>query len=380
MDRRTFLQTTAVATAQFASAGAPVAAAKQLPRRKGQLKVGMKHVSLDSDLAVLSSLGVNHILGDVPSRKMDDKWSVEGLLRFKERVESYGIQMDVIALPLSATPIENSENPNIMLGKSPERDREIDDICNMIRNVARAGIPVAKYNLTILGVVRTEQTPGRGRSLYSGFDFNKAKAGFGFGNAGKHDPNVPEPPLTIAGNVSEDDSWERITYFLKRVMPVAEEYKVKLACHPQDPAMPKGYAYRGVHRVIDNPEGLKKFLNITPSPFHGLMFCQGTLSESLQNPAKEILDVIRYFGSRNKIFAVDFRNIKGKFLNFQETSPDDGDVDMLQALRVYREVGYSGMLMPDHAPSIPGDVRERQAFAYALGYIQALVRMVNAEP
>ncbi len=93
------------------------------------------------------------------------------------------------------------------------------------------------------------------------------------------------------------------------------------------------------------------------------MFCQGTLSESLQNPAKEILDVIRYFGSRNKIFAVDFRNIKGNFLHFRETSPDDGDVDMLQALRVYKEVGYDGMLMPDHAPSIPGDTRRKLPFA-----------------
>ena len=47
-----------------------------------------------------------------------------------------------------------------MLGKSPERDREIDDICQMIRNAAKAGIPALKYNLTILGVVRTEPHAG----------------------------------------------------------------------------------------------------------------------------------------------------------------------------------------------------------------------------
>ncbi len=369
MNRRNFLQA-AAAVGQLPK--------EQATKQKGLLKVGMKHVSSDADLKVLAALGVNHILGDVPSPRMDEKWSVEALTKFRERVESYGVQMDVIALPLSAVPIERSENPNIMLGKSPERDREIDDICNMIRNVARAGIPAAKYNLTILGVIRTESTPGRGGAMYSSFDYAKAKQGLAFGNAPRGSSGASEPALTKAGTVSAEESWERITYFLKRVIPVAEEYKVRMACHPHDPAMPRGTAFRGVHRVLDTVEGLKRFIEITPSPYHGLMFCQGTMSESLKNPAREILDVIRYFGSRDKIVAVDFRNIKGGFLNFQETFPDDGDVDMLQALRVYREVGYDGMLMPDHAPAIEGDQRARQAFAYALAYIQALVRVANA--
>ncbi len=99
----------------------------------------------------------------------------------------------------------------------------------------------------------------------------------------------------------------------------------------------------------------------------------------LENPGKEIYDVIRYFGSRKKIFNVHFRNIHGKFLNFQETFIDDGDVDMLQAMRVYKEVGYDGMMMPDHVPQIQGDVHGYQAFAYTFGYIKALIRAVDAE-
>ena len=96
----------------------------------------------------------------------------------------------------------------------------------------------------------------------------------------------------------------------------------------------------------------------------------------LQNPGQEIFDVIRYFGSRGKIFNVHFRNIRGHFLNFQETFIDDGDVDMLKAMRVYKEVGYDGMLMPDHVPKIDGDANGFQAFAFAFGYIQALIQMV----
>lgn len=89
--------------------------------------------------------------------------------------------------------------------------------------------------------------------------------------------------------------------------------------------------------------------------------------------------MIRYFGGRRKIFNVHFRNIKGHFLNFQETFPDDGDVNMIQAMRVYKEVGYDGMIMPDHVPKIEGDASGHQAFAFAFGYIQALIQMVGQE-
>jgi mannonate dehydratase len=126
-------------------------------------------------------------------------------------------------------------------------------------------------------------------------------------------------------------------------------------------------------------DGLKKFVAIAPSKYHGLNFCQGTVAEMLKDPGKEIYDVIRYFGSRGKIFNVHFRNIKGGFLSFQETFPDDGDVDMIRAMRVYREVGYDGMIMPDHAPHIDGDTGHAQAFAFAFGYIQALIQLVRSE-
>jgi mannonate dehydratase len=173
--------------------------------------------------------------------------------------------------------------------------------------------------------------------------------------------------------------WERITYFLRRVVPVAEECKVRLCCHPHDPAMPRDKGYRGVHRVLGSVEGLKRFIEIVPSKYHGLNFCQGTVCEMLKDPGREIYDVIRYFGSRGKIFNVHFRNIKGGFLNFQETFPDDGDVDMIRAIRAYKEVGYDGMIMPDHVPRIDGDDGGAQAFAFAFGYIQALIQLVNSE-
>ena len=328
------------------------------------MKAGTQHDSSDEALRVLAAFGVEHICSTLPSAKLDANWSVEGLARLRERVTSRGIQLDMVPLPLSSNYITKYESPEILLGKSPERDREIDDICQMIRNAAKAGIPALKYNLNILGVVRTEPGRGRGGCQYSTFVYDKARQ---------------EPALTEAGPVSEDAYWERITYFLERVIPVAEEYKVRMACHPHDPGMPHDEGYRGIHTVLGSVEGLKRFVGIQPSPYHGLNFCQGTVSEMLEDPGRDIFDVIRYFGTRRKIFNVHFRNIRGRFLNFQETFPDDGDVNMIQAMRVYQEVGYDGMMMPDHVPKIEGDAGGRQAFAFAFGYIQALIQMVSQE-
>jgi mannonate dehydratase len=366
MHRRTFLTGTLATATTLGATTAPRAAHKEKPKdeKTGHMKAGHQNRSSDADLRILGALGVQHICAVLPSRTLDDNWSVEGLTKLRERIERAGIHLDMLPLPLSSSPISRAENPHIMLGKSPERDREIESICKMIRNAAKAGIPALKYNLTILGVVRTESTKGRGGAAYSTFDFAKSKV----------DAAPPE-----SGPVSEEQMWDRITYFLKRVVPVAEECKVRLCCHPHDPGMPPGKAYRGVHRVLGTVEGLKRFIEISPSRYHGLNFCQGTVAEMLENPGKEIYDVIRYFGKKGKIFNVHFRNIKGRCGKFQETFPDDGDVDMLKALRVYREVGYDGMIMPDHAPSIDGDTAKGQAFAFAFGYIQALLQLVNGE-
>jgi mannonate dehydratase len=152
-----------------------------------------------------------------------------------------------------------------------------------------------------------------------------------------------------------------------------------MACHPHDPAMPKDVGFRGVHRVLGSPDGLKRLVSIKENPYHGINFCQGTVSEMLEKPGEQIFDVIRYFGSRKKIFNVHFRNIRGGFLNFQETFPDDGDVNLVKAARTYQEIGYDGMLMPDHVPRIPGDEGGHQAFAFAFGYIQAVLQMIRME-
>jgi mannonate dehydratase len=352
MQRRDFLAT----TASVALAPAQTASKPKI------MRLGHQNHDDDESLAIFSCFGLKNICSRLPSKTLDENWSVDGLKRLRERINKHGVELDMVPIPMSSSPIEKAEMPAIMLGQNPQRDKDIDAICQMIRNCAAAGIPSVKYNFTFLGVPRTEATKGRGTSTYSTWVYSKAKH---------------EPPLTIAGKINEDVYWERITYFLERVVPVATENKVRLACHPQDPGMPKGKGYKGVETVLGSVAGLKKFVSIKESPYHGLNFCQGTVSEMLEDPKREIFDVIRYFGTRKKIFNVHFRNIEGKFSDFRETFPDNGDIDMLQAIKVYKEVGYDGMLMPDHVPRIPGDTGGRLGYTFAFGYIQAALQSVG---
>jgi len=309
MDRRCFLRHSSLVAAGGATTGwtrvqrAQSSAKAANARPKLGTQFGDKQPS-DDTLKALAELGVSHICGGLPSRRLDENWSVEALTKLREKSESFGIKLEMVPLPMSSVPIEKAELPNIMIGKSPERDQEIDQVCQMIRNAGRVGIPVVKYNFTLLGVVRTKRTPDRGGALYSTFNYDEARH--------------QSLPLTEAGKVTAEEYWDRITYFLKRVVPVAEESKVKMACHPQDPGLPEA-GFRGVQAVLSNVDGLKRFVEIQASPYHGLNFCQGTVSEMLANPEEEIYDVIRYFATRGKIFNVHFRNIRGRRLQFEET-------------------------------------------------------------
>ena len=312
----------------------------------------------DADFEQWAQLGVMNVCSDPPGNPHD--WTIDDLKRHREKVNSYGIELDMVQIPLSSRVLDESQSPHIMQGISPERDREIESIQNIIRMCGQVGIPAVKYNMNIIGIPRSEREEGRGGASASTFRWAKMDQ---------------DAPPTIAGEVSVDEFWERIDYFLERVVPVAEKTKVRLACHPHDPYTPDGYM--GVTRVLGTVEGLKKFVMMHESDYHGLNFCQGTVTEMLDDPGAEIADVIRWFGSRNKIFNVHFRNIRGHKLDFMESFPDEGSIDFSEIIKVYQEVGYKYMLMPDHVPWISGDDPQGTAFAFCYGYISALLQTIN---
>jgi mannonate dehydratase len=346
-----------------ALAGTSADRASAAPPKHVLMKLGCQSApSNEQHFRYFARYGVRNICGYPETSDGRIYATVDELKRLRDLAEKHGISVDCAAPPfLTSSHIDREKHPAIMLAQSPERDRDIESLQNMIRNCAAAGIPSIKYNMSILGVLRTGRTPGRGDAQYSTWRLKDAR---------------PSTPLTRAGQVDADAAWERIAYFLQRVVPVAQEYKVRIACHPHDPGVPP-QGYQGVVRVLGTVDGLKKFIGIQENPYHGLNFCQGTVSEMLQDPGKEIYDVIRYFGSRRKIFNVHFRNIRGHRDEFVEVFPDEGDINFAKAIQVYKEVGYPYLLMPDHVPQAADDPGGLQSFAYCYGYIRALLQAAD---
>ncbi len=247
--------------------------------------------------------------------------------------------------------------PNVILGNAG-RDRDIGHIQESIRIAGRLGIPVVEYNFFGLrNVEGLDRRRGRGGAVYRGFDNRHV---------------IDQSRLQGLGTASDEQMWERLAYFLKAVVPAAEESHVRLALHPNDPPVPQ---YRGVAQPFDTVDHWKRLVNFMPSPSNGITLDTGVTAETGAN----VIDTIRYFGRKGCINHVHFRNVRTiqPIYNYTETFIDEGQTDMLAAMRALREVGYSGMVVPDHSPAIVGDTHSFGAWGFAIGYIKALIRATD---
>jgi mannonate dehydratase len=338
------------------------------PKKALLMHPGCQHGGTEKkNLEFLARHGVYHMDGGSPKYIEGVGWDLEDSLKKKEACEKYGISLDAYHLPLSSAGIDRVATPNIMLGKSPERDREIEMIQQMIEVAAKTDVRLLLYNTTIHPVVRTGRTtdPKRGNAQYSTWNYEEAMS--------------RNEPLTIAGEVSIDEIYERITYLLDRILPVAEEFKVKLGNHIADPPIPEGY--RGITRW-NSPDvfaGIKRFAQLYDSKYHGLNLCLGSTAEGLKDPKIDIIPIIEWLGKRKQIFNIHLRNIKGGWNNFMEVYPDNGDMDFLEILRTLKAVDYDGMIMPDHIPRHDDPASSLQGHAFAFGYNKALLQVVEKE-
>jgi mannonate dehydratase len=280
-------------------------------------------------------------------------WEFQDLVRLRTQVGAAGLNLYAIEN------VPASFYDKILEGK-PGRDEQIEKMRRTVRNMGRAGIPVLGYHFMLLSVWRTGYNPvGRGGARVTVYDHSQ----------------VENAPLAECAPVTDEEMWERLSYFLKAVVPVAEEEGVMLALHPDDPPVAN---IAGVARIIRSVDAYTRVMEIVPSPGNGIEFCQGTIAEMCSSP-QEVYDAIRYFGSRQKIAYVHFRNVSRPGPSFEETFIDDGYVDMLEAMRAYHEVGFGGVLIPDHVPEIVNDTPwGHRGRAYAVGYMKALLACVNA--
>ncbi|HEU5315211.1 MAG TPA: mannonate dehydratase, partial [Chloroflexota bacterium] len=274
--------------------------------------------------------------------------------RLRERLAGFGITLDVLGVDVERLWSQ-------LLAGAPEKETTLERIAQNILAAGEAGIPCLKYRIQPLGVLRTGRVPGRGGAQYSAFRY----------------ADWPDASLTELGTVTQDRMWDAIEEALEHLVPVAEACGVRLACHPQDAPLPME-GVRGIPHVLSSVDALERFLAICPSPFHGLNFCQGTVAEMCRDPRREVIEAIRRFGGAGKIFMVHFRNIRGGFGDFVEVYPDNGVVDLLAAARAYHQVGYAGMLCPDHVPRSDVDPTGERQFAFCLGYTRAAIQAVSS--
>jgi mannonate dehydratase len=205
-------------------------------------------------------------------------------------------------------------------------------------------------------------TPSRGGSVVSSFDSALLR----------------DAPPTEQGPIGDDELWTNLEYFLKRVVPVAEKANVKLAMHPDDPPLSP---IRGVSRIMRSVENYQRLLDLVPSPVNGITLCQGNFTLMTD----DLPSVIRQFCGQKKVFFVHFRDVRGNVDKFEETWHDDGKTNLLECMRAYRDVGYDGVLRPDHVPTVEGDSNDRPGYSsfgrlYAIGYIRGMRDAVYASP
>jgi len=171
--------------------------------------------------------------------------------------------------------------------------------------------------------------------------------------------------------VSREEAWCRIAYFYERIVPVAEAARVKLATHPDDPPLAH---YRGVHQALISFEGLRRLVELVPSPYNGLLLCLGCMQEA----GEDVPEVIRYFGLRKKVFYVHFRNVVGIVPRYTEVLPHEGDGDMVANLKALKGVGYEGYVVPDHHVGFVGDSDWAHCSkAWQVGYIRGLMQALG---
>jgi mannonate dehydratase len=367
MKRRDFGKS--LATGAGLAAASPITMAQSghasKPRKNLLMHVGGDYHSVaggpGTDMTAKANLdynlrhGVKHLTAQVRKVGPDGAWDSDELKRMRDNCDKGGMTFEAIRM----------DSEYIMLPKGGDRDRRLDAIVGNIQKASQVGVKVITHHWTVIPIRRNAQTAGRGGVTYAAF---------------KLENNWKELPVGKAGRVSSDEYWQRITYFLEKVIPVCKQYDVKMAAHPYDPpGLPFGY--QGAENW-DSPsifDGYTRYEAIVDSPYNGFQLCLGTTAEGLKNPSTEVLPIVQYLAAKGKIHQVHMRNIRGGLNNFEEVYPDEGEMDFLKIMRILRDSQFSLSICPDHMPGHPDDPGKLQAFAFGYGFIKALIHAVNSE-
>jgi mannonate dehydratase len=324
------------------------------------LRFGVKSISPDPDQEFHRGKprppGARGGDGFIPAEgPMGGAFDMDLLKRMKDDCDKAGVWLEGFRM----------DSGYIVLKDKSDQDKKIDQICDNVRKAAQVDVHIISQHWTMIPIRRNGTAPGRGGSTYESF---------------KLEDDWKKLPVGMAGIVSFNEYWDRIEYFLKKIIPVCAENKVAMANHPYDPpGLPLGY--EGTEN-FDSPsiyDAYKRYADIVDSPWNGFQMDLGVIGEGSTDVNKTEPTLLHYMLQRGKVKQVHMRNIKGGLNNFQEVYPDEGVIDYFREMRLFRDFGYEGAFLPDHMPAHPGDPGKLQAYAFGYGYIHALINAANSE-
>ena len=330
------------------------------------LRCGVTHISPDPDMVIegnhipmsASAAGSSARRGGdfIPAEgPMGGAFDLDKLKRMRDTCDSMGMTIEGFRM----------DSGYIVMKPGPDRERKLDQVCENIRKTREVGVGLISQHWTAIPIRRNGTEAGRGDSVYSNF---------------KLEPNWKQLPVAEYGEVSYEEYWDRIATFLHRVIPVCKEYNVNMANHPYDPpGLP--YGYEGVEN-FDSPsifDAYKRYAMIVDDPHNGFQMDVGVLAEGSTDANKQIPPLVQWLADRGRIHQIHMRALHGGLNNFAEVYPDDGVLDFFKIIRILRDSGFSGGILPDHMPASPGDPGKLQAYAFGYGYLKALINAANSE-
>ncbi|HVC34314.1 MAG TPA: mannonate dehydratase [Chloroflexota bacterium] len=310
----------------------------------------------EEDLQFVRQMGVEHVVLWTDSSKSSAAYYASR----KELFAAHGLNV----YGFGNSDVHNQDA--IVLGL-PNRDAKIEEYQRHLRSLGVAGIPYTTYAHMPNGIWSTEPEETRGGARARGFDLAKAQNGHWHGK-------TYSLPLTNGREYGEEEVWENFERFIRPAARVAEQEGVMIGIHPDDPPISR---LGGVPRIFSTFANYQRALEIAASPNVGICLCVGCWLEGGDLWGVDALTAIRYFGERQRLFKVHFRNVAAPLPHFVETFVDDGYQDMYRVMKTLQEVGFRGVVIPDHIPRMADDPRLGTAFT--IGFMKALLRRAEEE-
>jgi mannonate dehydratase len=341
-----------------------------------RVAVGQFHDLTEERLRFAAQIGVNGLQMNNPTLPGDARWEEKDVRALVDKVEAAGLKFEAIEN------VPTHFYHKAMMGLEG-RDEQIENYQATIRAVARAGVPVLGLHFMPNSVWTTDRNGAtRGGATARKFDMSVVEANIDnlemlrtfmpttLGRASSMPLFGKDGPF-----ISEEQMWSNYEYFMRAVLPVAEEEGLKLALHPDDPPVPM---LGGVARLFYKPDNFKKaYEMLGRSPSWSLDLCLGCCSEMVGGKAN-VTEMIEYFAPKGAISYIHFRDVQGTVPNFTECFIGDGNFDPAEVVALLDKSGFEGFLLDDHVPKMDGDSDwNHRGRSHAIGYLQGLLRMLE---